>query len=260
MLRSFLTAMLLLPLFSMPATAGDHAPGPRYASSIGEAHGLETWQDKAALEARITVDFGGQRVVSGTLLTETSMGRVRLTLDDGSVVVYNHGDAWTSPADSAFEGARFHILTWPYFLAAPMKLVDPGTHVETLGSLPLAEGEPLAAARLTFENGVGDSPDDWYILYRDAHDRLAGMAYIVTFGKSTEEAEKEPHAITYHDFVTVDGVTLSKRWQFWNWTREKGIHGDPIGEVHLSDPRFVTLDPAAFTRPEGARPEPAPGP
>lgn len=259
MIRFSLTMLLLLTLLSVPAGAADHAPGPQYANSIGQAHGLDAWQAEAALESHITVDFGGQRVVSGTLLTETSMGRVRLTLDDGSVVVYDHGDAWTSPADSPFQGARFHILTWPYFLAAPMKLVDPGTQVETLGSLPLSGGESLAAARLTFGSGVGDSPDDWYILYRDAEHRLAGMAYIVTFGKSTEEAEKEPHAITYHDFVTVDGVTLSKRWQFWNWTQEQRIHGDPIGEVHLSEPRFVPLDPAAFARPEGARPEPAPG-
>lgn len=251
-------SLCILVFVGVPGSArATEPPGAEFAAAVGRAHGLETWVSKSALETQITVDFGGERVVSGTLLTDTTMSRVRLTLDDETVVVYNRGNAWTFPADSPFQGARFHILTWPYFLAAPMKLSDPGTHLEPRGSLPLS-GKKLPAARLTFDKEVGDSPDDWYILYRDGNDRLAGMAYIVTFGKATEEAEKEPHAITYHDFVEVDGVTLAKRWKFWNWSEEKGAHGDQIGEVRLYKPHFVDLDPSLFERVKGSRPEPAP--
>ena len=258
MYRIALTLFLVFATSAAPSWAGSSSPS-EFVTAVGEAHGIDTWRSKGALETKITVDFGGQRLVTGTLLTDTAVGKVRLTLDDGTVVIYNHGEAWTHPADSEFQGARFHILTWPYFLAAPMKLNDPGTHVELRGSLPL-DGDKLAAARLSFDDGVGDSPDDWYVLYQDGLHRLAGMAYIVTFGKETAEAEKEPHAITYHDFAEVDGVTLSKHWKFWNWTEEGGIHGDQIGEVKLSEPRFVGFDPSLFEEMKGSRPEPAPAP
>ena len=118
----------------------------------------------------------------------------------------------------------------------------------------------MPAARLTFDSGVGDTPDDWYVVYRDAEtNRLAGMAYIVTFGKDKSAAEAEPHAITYHDFEEVEGVMIPTRWQFWNWTQEEGIVGEPIGKVQLANPRFGWPRAEAFATPEGAAAQPLPG-
>ena len=106
---------------------------------------------------------------------------------------------------------------------------------------------------------MGDAPDDWYLLYRDPGDAtLRAMAYIVTYGKSKEEAGKEPHAIRYDSYVDVDGVKLSDKWSFWNWSEEEGIHGDKIGEAILSNFAFVEPGPDAFTKPAGAMAAPFP--
>ena len=253
MLGTFFAILLLL---SSPALAG----GASFAKPIEKAHDAKAWYAKDAFEAGIAVEFGGQQALAGTLLTDPSVGHVRIEMPDGTVVVHNPEGVWKAPADSAFQGARFHILTWPYFLAAPMKLQDPGTQLEKLGKLPFEDGKKLAAARLTFDSGVGDTPDDWYVVYRDAKtDRLAGMAYIVTFGKDTAAAEAEPHAITYHDFKEVDGIPIPTRWQFWNWSQEKGIHGEPIGHVKITDPRFVAPAPDAFAKPADGEVQPLPG-
>ena len=255
--RPLFVLVAALLLLSVPALAG----GPfaaDYAGPIEKAHGLDAWNAQSAFESGITVHFGGQKALDGKLITDPPGGKIRLEAVDGTVVVLNPEGVFQSPADSAFQGARFHILTWPYFIAAPMKLRDPGTHLKDLGKLPLNDGEKMPAARLTFDDGVGDTPDDWYVLYRDGKNRLAGMAYIVTFGKDLEAAEKEPHAITYHDFQDVDGVAVPTRWQFWNWSQEKGIEGDPIGEVELRDPRFVQPGPDTFATPAGANEVPAP--
>jgi hypothetical protein len=101
-----------------------------------------------------------------------------------------------APASAKLERARFHLLTWPYFAALPMKLADPGAHLQLLGERSL-RGKVYQAVRLTFDPGVGDTPEDWYVLYRDpSSGRLAAAAYIVTYGKSATAASKEPHAIT----------------------------------------------------------------
>ncbi len=99
------------------------------------------------------------------------------------------------------------------------------------------------------------------MLYRSPDSgRLQAMAYIVTFGTSRDEAEKEPHAVSYDEYVNVEGVPIPRRWTFWMWSKEQGIHGEPIGEVILEDPSFVAPEAGAFAVPEDARKEELPSP
>ena len=228
-------------------------PPSGFAEMIEAAHGLAAWQAHKAIQAHITVELGGQPLIEGTMMFNTSVGKSRIELDDGTIMVFDGQDAWVSPSDSPAEGARFHLLTWPYFLAAPMKLRDPGSHLTPLD--PMTQGgAELPAAKLTFDAGVGDSPDDWYILYREPFTQhLVAMAYIITYGKGTEEAEKEPHAITFEDYETIDGVTFSTRWQFWNWSPELGAHGEPIGHAQITDIQFVEPAIQVFQKPTNAK-------
>jgi hypothetical protein len=193
------------------------------------------------------------------MLMKTDMSRTRFERADGAVAIWDGSDAWVAPASADFPRARFHVLTWPYFLSAPMKLTDPGTYLEPLGRREL-QGETYTAAKLTFGPGVGDTPDDWYILYRDdVTNRLHAMAYVVTYGKTLDEAEAEPHAITYDVFEEIEGVQLATRWTFWLWSEAEGIHGEPIGSVALDDVEFVEPPADAFDVPEGAAKQELPG-
>lgn len=234
-----------------------------FAGPIEETHGSRDWYRQEAISADIELQFGGNRVLEGTMIFTPEMSQARMDLvgsgeGPAPTVVWDGSTAWVSPADAEFPQARFHVLTWPYFLAAPMKLRDPGSRLEDLGEREM-KGRTYDVARLTFGEGVGDTPEDWYVLYRDREtDRLGAMAYIVTYGTAPEEAEAEPHAITYEDFVTVDGVAVPQTWQFWLWNEEEGIHGDPIGRVDLSDVRFVDPPVDTFAVPENAREEDLP--
>lgn len=232
----------------------------RYAQRIEFAHGASDWRAQKAVQADVTVEFGDQTYLKGTMLFDTPVGRVRMELSDGSVLVFDGKKAWTSPADAKHQSARFDLLTWPYFVAAPMKMRDPGTVLTVQHAMPL-HGTPMTTAKLTFDSGVGDSPNDWYLLYADEmNHRLVAMAYIVTFGKKDiQEAQKEPHAITYEDFETIDGVVISTRWRFWHWDATQGVHGEPIGRASLDNIRFVNPAPDAFVRPPDSRLSPGPG-
>lgn len=241
-----------------PAAAEDPFAAA-FAGPIEAAQGAAAWRAAEAVSAEVTVTFGGQTVVDGRFLFTPDVGRSRLELADGTVAVFDGDSAWVSPLSAELPQARFHLLTWPYFLAAPFKLRDPGSHLEDLGTRPL-DGVDHPAARLTFDPGVGDSPDDWYVVYRDpATDRLAGLAYVVTYGRSREQAEAEPHAITYHDFETVGGATVPTTWRLWAWSEEEGVHGEPIGEVTVRDVQLVTPPAGAFERPADAKEDPLPG-
>ncbi len=232
--------------------------GEDFVSPIERAHAFEIWRQKQALQSDIVVRFGGDTILEGRMLTTPSMSRTRLDLASGAVAIWDGEDVWVSPAGADFPRARFHALTWPYFLSAPMKLRDPGARVAPSDAREL-RGERFETAKLSFDAGIGDTPGDWYVLYRSPESgRLAAMAYIVTFGTSQEEAEKEPHAITYDEFADVEGVPIPTRWTFWMWSEEQGIHGEPIGDVTLQSPAFVTPPEGAFTLPEDVRKEELP--
>ncbi|HEX2253229.1 MAG TPA: hypothetical protein VHQ65_08175, partial [Thermoanaerobaculia bacterium] len=224
-----------------------------FAGPIEESHGAEAWRRQEAVAADVVLEFGGDRVFEGRLLFPPDMSASRLELAGGTVAVWDGEAAWVSPASAELPRARFHLLTWPYFLALPFKLRDPGTRLEDLGERPLS-GTAYQAARLTFEPGTGDTPDDWYVLYRDpASERLIAAAYIVTYGTPAEQAEAEPHAITYEDFQEVEGVQVPTTWRFWSWNEEEGVDGEPIGRVALENVRFGPAPAGAFERPEDAR-------
>lgn len=230
--------------------------GPSYtalARSVQSAQGMWKWTKSRCVQTDIQISFGGKVVLNGTMLTDRAAGKVRLTYADGTVIVYDGQQVWMSPANAPISKPRFDALTWAYFLTAPFKLNDAGTHLQSLGNLPLVQGRNMAAAKLTFNPGVGDSPDDWYIVYVDPQSRwLRGMAYIVTYGKSVTEAEKNPHAITYDNYVNLAGVILPRTWTFWNWSQDQGIIGQPLGSATLSNLQMVYPATNSFTQPEGA--------
>jgi hypothetical protein len=228
--------------------------GSGFARRLEAAHGVDAWRKHRAVEADIEISFGGSPMLGGTMLYDHHTGRVRLDVRDTAILFFDGERAWVSPATAEVPQARFHLLTWPYFLAAPFKLRDPGSRLDTTGVRPV-DGQPCETALLTFHAGVGDSPDDWYVVYENPETGLmAAMGYIVTYGGvEAETAEGEPHAIVYHDYTAIAGVMLSQRWTFHHWSADEGPHGDPIGEAMLSNLRFVDPGARAFAVPAGVR-------
>ena len=228
------------------------------ADRIEVAHGKHAWTRQQAVACDITVIFGADVLLQGSMTCEPGGGRVRIETEGGATLVFDGERAWVSPSAAKVPMVRFQLLTWPYFLAVPFKLRDPGTFLAPHGTRPL-HGVPHETALLTFDAGIGDSPDDWYVVYQDPEtDRLAAVAYIVTYGTTTAEAEKEPHVLVYEDYRTIDGVALATRWVMYNWSLAEGAVGEPLGDVRLSNIRFVEPDEHQFERPVDAREDPLP--
>lgn len=250
----------LLILFAFATGCNSQPSEERFAEPIEKSHGLDAWRSHRAFQTGISVEFGGSKIFDEAMMMfTTDGGKVRMETKDGVALVFDGKDAWVSPASADFPQARFHLLTWPYFLAVPFKLSDPGVNLSGLGEKEL-NGKPHAAAKMTFDPGTGDSPDDWYVVYRNPEtERLSAMAYIVTYGTSLEKAEREPHAIVYDDFVDVEGATVPTTWMFYNWNETQGVNGEPIGKVKLSQPHFITPPADAFNKPADAKRDDVPG-
>lgn len=253
--RANTTPMTARPVTSLPQTR-PQAMGPSdksFGLNIAKAHNSWRWGSNRCIQTDIQLMFNGKVRLQGKLLTDRQAGHVRLSLSNGAVLVYDGKDVWMSPPNAPVTKPRFDALTWAYFLTAPFKFNDPGTHLQNMGALPLFGNATYSAGKLTFSDNVGDSPDDWYIAYVDPRTRwLRGMAYIVTYGKSVAQAEKTPHAITYDNYVNVAGVILPRTWTFWNWSQDKGVTGSPIGHAILNNLRMVYPAANSFTKPADA--------
>lgn len=262
LIGSFLLLLQMNAPVAQAADAEAERKAERVVDAIERAHGKAAWEAREAVEVEARVDFhGGKLVLDGTMLFTPSLGKVRYTLDDGTTMIWNDGEVWLSPADAELKMARFHVMTWPYFVAVPFKLRDPGARLSHAGELPVTGPDDTAeAVKLTFTRGTGDASDDWYYLLPDERNRLAGLSYIVTYGPtSRDEAEEKPSIVLYDDFREVDGVTLPFAWRFHYWNKQQGATGEPKGTVEVRSVRFVTPEDGAFEKPADAKRIPPPG-
>jgi len=211
------------------------------------------------LDYDLALTFGGSERFRGDIRHSPSTDRIALTRGtDGASIRFDGKDVAIVPDTATWQGARFTAFTWPYFAAAPYKLADPGTKWGDMEPYRWENGEEASGSKLTFSEGTGDAPDDYYIAFRDDQGRLDGLAYIVTYGKGPDgQSSAEPHAIRYSDYRDIDGVPVAHRWDFYMWTEAGGL-GEALGFANVSNVAWVEASEAAFST-TGGKLVPAPG-
>lgn len=220
-----------------------------FTSSIETKHQKEMFMSKKYITYDIDIKFGGKTHLIGTIIQEPGGGKIKIIKKDGSVVLFDGTNVYGKgiPA-KAKGGARFDIFTWVYFLGLPYKLNDKGTIWSDFSNQKWGN-KKLNSGRLSFKSGTGDAPDDWYVVYKNEENILEGAAYIVSFGKGKKAAEKEPHAIKYNKYITINDIPVATNWTFHMWTLKDG-YTDTIGEVQLKNIKFV--EKADFAIPSGS--------
>lgn len=205
-----------------------------------------------AVSFDIVLTMGGSERLNATIISLTNSNGIKLVKKDKTSLVYDGENVFLSPSGSNDERARFDVFTWNYFFNLPFKLTDPGTNWKMLKPTVI-KGETFNRGKLSFDNEIGDSPDDWYIIYQEPKSELLyAAAYIVTLGKEVEKAEEDPHAIVYHNYELIDGIPIATKWTFHNWSEENGIE-EQIGEAKISKIKFVDRDESFFKEPNNAK-------
>ena len=225
-------------------------------ASLEKAHHTNEILSNEVISFDLKLIFGGREAFNGTVTSRTDSGKIKLKRkSDKTEVLFDGEKYFISPDTSEWRGAHSSIFTWQYFFMAPFKLNDPGTKWQLTGE-KLIGGQPHETAKLSFENGTGDAPDDWYLIYQSPKDStMSGMAYIVTGGgTSQEEAEKNVHAIYYRDYQELsNGISISSNWDFYNWNEEEGFNGAPIGTAAISNIILTKEEGNIFELPAGAK-------
>lgn len=227
-------------------------PAEKWAREISRTHQIDSFKQEDALSFNLNLTFDGRDPMNAKITMTTDGAQIKIEKQDSTNLYYGANGAFLSPQKKNYNGARFDVLTWPYFFALPFKLNDPGTKWSDQKNRKF-DGDSLQSAKLTFDNNTGDSPDDWYIVYASANTNfLKAAAYVVTLGKTVEEAEKNPHAIVYDHFITVNDIPFAQEWHFKNWSEERGAYGAPIGSAEITDIDYFTPDKNTFKVPEDA--------
>ena len=224
-----------------------------FVEQVQKAHNVRRVYERDAVSFDLQMTING-KPITATLTTKTNSGKMRLQYADGKTVVFDGKKIWLNGLDAtAYRQARFDIFTWQYFFMAPFKMDDAGTNWQLLSD-KILDNNDYARAKLTFRQGTGDTPNDWFVMHRNkATDFLEAMAYIMTFGsKSVSEAEKRPNGITYTDFTTIDGVPFATTWTFGKWSEQRGFYENK-GSAKIKNIRFIKSAADTFAPPLGSK-------
>ena len=224
-----------------------------------EAHGgLERWFENGPVAFRFDYrPLHGGTVRDTTQVVDTWSARARHRLVDRPEVAFgwDGAAAWVRPPDAEPGlNPRFWALTPYYFIAMPFVLADPGVELTSLGQATLPEGT-FDVIKATYAQGVGDSPNDYYVVYLDADTgRVGALRYVVSYPGFFPDGGHSPEKLmVYEGTQTAGGITLADTYSTYAWDPDRGARGDKVTAIDLSDLAFRPQTPDAFFEvPEGA--------
>ncbi|WP_298901589.1 DUF6503 family protein [uncultured Psychroserpens sp.] len=220
---------------------------PENISKIFDAHGgVDAWNNMN------TLSFTMERP-NGKEVTTTNLKTRAERIDTPTYTAGYDGDVlWVSEKDgNEYKGnAKFYKGLMMYFYAMPFIVSDNGIIYEEATPLEF-EGKTYPGVLISYEDGVGASSDDQYVLYYDEETgQLQWLGYTVTFGK--DEKSTDFHFIRYNNWQTVNGLVLPKSIDWYNY--ENNVPTEKRNTVEFSDIIVSDKTPNAtlFAKPEGA--------
>lgn len=140
-------------------------------------------------------------------------------------------DAWLEQDSTYFKGnPRFYHNLMFYFYAMPFVLGDEGITYEKVGDLSVEE-KSYPGYKISYGDGVGDSPKDNYFLYYDSEThQMRYLGYTVTF--FSKETSEKVSLIEYSDWSDVNGLLLptTLKWRAY----QDGVVGDVKSERNFA--------------------------
>ena len=184
---------------------------PENLTQVFEAHGgLDKWKEMGTLEFSMEKPDGYE-------ITTTDLDkRYSLIEMPNHTIGYDGLALWMkSKPGQEYEGdPKFYTGLMFYFYAMPFVLADDGINYSEAEALKM-DGKTYPGIKISYDSGVGVSPDDEYILYYDADThQMAWLGYTVTY--FSKEKAKEWHYIKYTNWQEVEGLLLPETMTWYN--------------------------------------------
>ncbi len=222
-----------------------------------EAHGgLKRWYSNGALYFRFNyknLKTGGPDTYQ-TIDTWSAKARHKLVSDSTIEYGWDGEKAWKYPYDANVkENPRFWALTPFYFVGVPFVIADEGITLKYKGVIEF-ENNKYHQVLVTFGDGLGDAPDDYYVLYIDVNTfRVGGLRYVVSYPAYFAKGEHGPEKhMTYYGKQIVDGIMFPQSIKTYKWDGK--VPKEHTTNITISDMSFEpNTHPDHFTIPEGSR-------
>lgn len=171
------------------------------------AHGgLSQWQSMKSLEYAFARD--NDLEIQKTALDSR---KAYIKRGDQFTMGFDGDTVWVKPNPDAYgkSDPRFYHNLIFYFYAMPFVLADPGIYYEELPPRQL-NGKSYPALKISFGDGVGDAPDDYYIAHFDPDTyKLHLLLYTVTY--FDQSPNEKYNALVYDEWTKVNGLDLPKK-------------------------------------------------
>ncbi|GGG08320.1 hypothetical protein GCM10011344_06120 [Dokdonia pacifica] len=223
---------------------------PEGIAPVFKAHGgIQTWNDMNNLTFTLKKDNGDE------LHTVDLKSRKVTIKTDKYTLGFNGEKVWVAQDSAHYPigRARFYHNLMFYFYAMPFVLGDDGITYSDTPALEF-EGVTYPGTKISFGSGVGDAPDDEYIVYRNPEtNQMEWLAYTVTYGKN-EKSDRFSY-IKYDQWNTIGGLQLPKVLQWYKV--EDGVPTEMSGERVFANATISNkvLDASQFDIPVGAEVE-----
>jgi len=183
---------------------------PENISKIFKAHGsIEQWNSFKTLEFTMQKPDGDEKT------TTDLKNRRSLIETDTYKLGFDGENAWVeNKGDNEYKGnPKFYYNLMFYFYAMPFILADDGITYSNVEPLSF-EGKQYPGIKISYAAGVGESPDDEYILYYDSEtNKMAWLGYTVTY--FSKEKSNDWSFIRYVDWQTVNGLILPSKLEWY---------------------------------------------
>lgn len=131
---------------------------------------------------------------------------------------FDGNQVWVSPDSAKAEGARFYHNLYFYFYAMPFVLGDPGVFYEDIEDREIL-GKTYSGIKISYDNGVGDSPKDNYIIWYDSETyKMEWLMYTVTF--RSREVSQNYRLIKYDKWGEFGGLVLPTTIQWHHFEND----------------------------------------
>lgn len=201
---------------------------PESISKVFDAHGgLETWKAMKSLEFTMKKPNGDE------ITTTNLKNRSSLIETPNHMIGFNGEDVWLKNKDTIqYKGnPRFYYNLMFYFYAMPFILADDGIIYEDVEPLVFEE-KSYPGIKISYESGVGESPEDEYILYYNSETfQMEWLGYTVTY--FSKEKSKEFHFIKYSNWQMVKGLALPETLTWYRY--ENNLPTTKRNDLQFSD-------------------------
>ena len=220
------------------------------------AHGgMEKWRSAPTVSFEDHfLQAGAQKPTVSQVTVE--QGRRRAYLDFPELkarIAWDGKRAWSENWQAPVP-PRFMALLNYYFLNLPWLATDSGVNLNEPGKGKLWDDPTeYITVKMTFDAGIGDTPDDYYVLYIEPKTRrLKACEYIVTYASMLPPGAKAtpPHILVYESFATVEGLIVPTRYSIFeknhkllatceirNWSFKK-----PFDSARMTVPPGAIMD------------------